>query len=67
MLARMDPLAALLAREARDLGLSAEPQTQEAEALQTLACRVLEELHARGLISGPQELDCWAGPRRPEH
>lgn len=67
MLAAMDALALLLAREARTLNLTAQDEPQDAEALQTLAYRVLEELHALGLIEGIESLDCWAAPRRPRH
>ncbi|MFC5847021.1 hypothetical protein [Deinococcus petrolearius] len=63
----MDTLALLLAREARALGLSAGDAPQDPGALAALARRVLEELHARGLIEGEEQLDCWATRRRPEH
>lgn len=67
MLVSMDALALLLAREARALGLSAGDAPQDTDALAALARRVLEELHALGLIEGPERPDCWAAPRRPEH
>ena len=67
MLASMDALALLLAREARTLGLNAADAPQDTDALVALARRALEELHALGLVEGPEQPGCWAAPRRPEH
>ncbi|MPY66283.1 hypothetical protein F8S09_06170 [Deinococcus sp. SDU3-2] len=59
-----ESLAFWLARRARQLGLErAALEQADAEALQSFALVVLEELAARGLMPGGSEVGCWSRPR----
>ncbi|MFD2610325.1 hypothetical protein ACFSR9_12890 [Deinococcus taklimakanensis] len=60
----MDDLPEVLTREARRLNLN--PLTLERadpEDVLAFASRVLEELAARGLLPGAQQIGCHARPR----
>lgn len=59
-----DPLARLLALEARKLNLNALSLSASPEdVVRAFAEVVLEELAARGLLEGETEVGCWARPR----
>lgn len=62
----MPDFAQHLAREARRLGLETDRlEDVPPEALHTFAQVVLDELAARGLLRGREEVECWAAPRVP--
>ncbi len=64
----MDDLAHTLAREARRLNLTAlNLDTADPDALHALACVVLTELAARGLLPGEEEVGCYAAQRSGAH
>lgn len=63
-LMNMDELAQPLAAAARRLGLSAlNVQQADDETVREFAALVLEELAARGLVEGEEEVGCWAQER----
>lgn len=64
----MPDFAHHLAHEARRLGLETDAlEDVPPEALHTFAQVVLDELAARGLLQGREEVGCWAAPRMPGH
>lgn len=63
-----DPLALSLARQARALGLNAlNVEEADPETLRAFARAALQELAARGLVAGEEEVGCWAAPRPAGH
>ncbi|WP_407538248.1 hypothetical protein Q0M94_08985 [Deinococcus radiomollis] len=61
----MTELEGWLARQARELGLNAlNVEDADPEVLRAYCAAVLNELAARGLLPGPEQIGCHAAARR---